>query len=268
MAMSILMDEAQQIDKESGKRLARILRYNPKNKIEVRSDGYTQVGPELTKCAKITEQEMEILVATSEHETKGKRFEMHVDDTGTPWVRARFKKHSAPEVCERLAYEPARERVNRRPPSTRINAMWSPWADEGALTTACGGDALPRYQSRGPRANEVEPPGPPPGLPPWIVQTLQELTQRCNNAQQENDILRSQLNTQALDIADMRKQIGDMWKQIKDLQNWNWAHMQTETAGVRSSGSDSGNTRGWKGSNSGRSESTWWDVDSKESHGK
>ena len=106
-------------------------------------------------------------------------------------------------------------------------------------------------------------------MPPWIGQTLQELTQRCNNAQQENDILRSQLNTQALDIADMRKQIGDMWKQIKDLQNWNWAHMQAETAGVRSSGSDSGNTWGRKGSNSGWSESTWWDVgDCKENHGK
>ena len=249
--MSILMDEAQLLDKDYGKRLARILRYNPKNKIVVRSDGYTQVGPELMKCAKITEQQLEILVATSEHDTKGKRFEWHVDDNGQTWVRARFK-HSAPEVCERLAYEPARERVNRRPPSTRINTMWSLWADEGALTTACGGDALPRCQSRGPRANEVEPPGPPPVLPPRIGEKLQELTQRCHNAQQENDNLRKHLDMQSLDIADMRKQIA----QLKD---WNdEAHMWAATAGVRSISNDSGNTWGWKGSNSVDSGNTWW----------
>ena len=94
---------------------------------------------------------------------------------------------------------------------------------------------------------EASPPS-PPSVPPLAAgdldrfcEQLQELTQRCDAAQQENDKLRNQ--------------IGDMKKEIDHLKRWNWVHMEEVTAGVRSSSSyDSSNT--WNGSNS------WWTAGS------
>ena len=102
---------------------------------------------------------------------------------------------------------------------------------------------------------EASPPS-PPSAPPLaagdldqfreqlqeLTQHQQELTHRCDAAEQENDKLRNQ--------------IGDMKKDIHRFKNWARVHMEeVVTAGVRSSSSNnSSNT--WNGSNS------WWTAGS------
>ena len=184
------------LDKIYGKRLGALLRHLPRRThgilVSLRSDGFTRVGPVISRLS-MTEQQLVSLVATSKDEEKGIRFEM-MTYNHQKWVRARWG-HTADGVYEHLVAQPARECFDQRPPHASEAAEFVPF------TTMVGrfADAVPT----GAAASFAMPPEPPPALPACIGE-MQE------REMQEHNALRTQLNMQRQQIADMRNQINTL----------------------------------------------------------
>ena len=110
-------DALRNLDKIYGKRLGALLRHRPRRthgiQVSLRSDGFTRVGPVISRLS-MTEQQLVSLVATSKDEEKGIRFEM-MTYNHQKWVRARWGQ-TVNGVDKYLVQQPALECFAKRAP--------------------------------------------------------------------------------------------------------------------------------------------------------
>ena len=226
-------DALRNLDKIYGKRLGALLRHRPRRthgiQVSLRSDGFTRVGPVISRLG-MTEQQLVFLVATSIDEEQGFRFEM-MTYNDQKWVRACWG-HTVEGVYPHLVEQPAEECFDqRRPPASEA-------ADFVPFTAMVGrfADAVPAAAA----ASFAMPPEPPPALPACIGE-MQE------REMQERSALISQLDTQRRQIADMQNQINALQRLLDE------SCMRRATSDVLRS-----NVSEWVWAWDGNSGNTWW----------
>ena len=206
-------DALRNLDKIYGKRLGALLRHRPRRthgiQVSLRSDGFTRVGPVISRLG-MTEQQLVSLVATSIDEEQGFRFEM-MTYNDQKWVRACWG-HSVEGVYPHLVEQSAEECFDQRPPSASGAADFVPF------TTMVGrfADAVPAAAA----ASFAMPPEPPPALPACIG----EMQEQLNTQRRQIADLQNQINTlqRLLNEACMRRATSDVLRSNDSEWVWPW----------------------------------------------